>query len=296
MDNKKVFEAKVDGKVLELAVLRPNHKVQQQAQLVYNRAFRQSVKPDDGKSGSIVRAALDGVLRDQKLWDDTKQARYEALQKALLGGEKRLVTGGFKLKEARELAIQMRRDRWELRQLISDRNSLDLNTAEAQAEQARFNYLVATATVHADTGKPYWKSEDDYLASTDEVGGKAANLLGNILYNLEDGFEAKLPENKWLTAYGFANAALHLIDKDSGHLIDSQGRRVDDKGRLVNEQGKLIDSEGNLLTEEGEYVVDFKPFLDDEGTPVPVPGESPAKPEMNTLPANAEAEAAPAAV
>jgi hypothetical protein len=267
-ENKKSFAVKVGDKDIQLAVLRPTHKVQQQAQLVYNRAFREAVKPADGKSGAIVRGALDAILRDQKLWDDAKSKRYEELAGALLEGEKKLAKGRIKVAEARAIAIQMRRDRYELQQLLASRNELDLNTAEAQAENARFNYLVSACTVYADTGKPYWQSEDEYLGSAeDEVAGKAASLLGSLLYNLEDDFAKKLPENSFLLKYGYVNQKLHLVDK-KGRTIDAEGRLVDEKGRLINEQGELIDRDGNLLTESGEYKVDFEPFLDEDGKPV----------------------------
>lgn len=267
-DNKKTFGVEVNGKETAFAVLRPNNKVQQQGQLVYNRAFREAVKPSDGKPGAIVRAALEGVLRDQKLWDDAKQARWEELNKKLLDGTKKLQAGGVKLSEARALAIEMRATRWGIRQLLQDRNSLDLNTAEAQAEQARFNYFVAACTVYADTGKPYWKDEDDYLSSAaDGVSAKAPSLLGNLLYNLEDNYEANLPENKFLIKYKFSNKELDLLDKQ-GRRIDEKGRLIDEKGRFVNEAGEYVDVDGSPVTEEGEYKVDAKPFLDDDGKPL----------------------------
>lgn len=268
-DNKKVFDVEVDGKPVKLAVKRPDHKTQQAAQMVYNRAFREAVKPSDGKSGAIVRASLESVLRDQKLWDDAKQAQFNKLNQGLLEGERKLAKGGIKAKEAREVAIQMRRDRWDLRQLLTERNSLDLYTAEAQAENARFNYIVSACTVYSDTGKPFWKSEDDYLANgNEEVAIKAASTMGNLVYNLDEQFETKLPENSFLLKYGFCNKELHLVNQ-AGELVDAQGRRVDEKGRLINDKGELVDAEGNLLTEDGDYKFEFSPFLDDDGVALP---------------------------
>ncbi len=273
-DNKKTFDVDIDGKAVKLAVKRPDHRTQQAAQLVYNRAFREAVKPSDGKSGSIVRASLESVLRDQKLWDDAKQAQFTKLNQALLEGERKLAKGGIKASEAREVAIQMRRDRWDLRQLLTERNSLDLHTAEAQAENARFNYIVSACTVYPDTGKPFWKSEDDYLAgSSDDVALKAASAMGNLVYNLDEKFEEKLPENSFLLKYGFANKDLHLVDK-AGRLVDAQGRRVDEKGRLVNDKGELVDAEGNFLTEDGDYKFEFEPFLDEDGDAISPPEDA----------------------
>lgn len=268
-ENKKSFTVEVDGKDVELAVVRPSQKVQQHATVVYNREFRLATTPADGKPGALVRKALERVLREQKLWDDAKQAQFEALNKRLLDNEKKLSEGGIKLKEARAIAIKMREDRWELRKLLSDRNALDMVTADAQADNAKFNYLVSACTVKAD-GKLYWKTEEEYLADSDgQVAIKAAQILANMIYGLDEDFEQKLPENKFLAKYKFCDDKLRLVNKD-GKFIDADGRLIDDKGRYINEAGEYVDLDGNLLTAEGDFKVEFKEFLDDDGVPVAV--------------------------
>jgi hypothetical protein len=257
--NKKVFQVELDGKPVEFAVQRPNHKVSQQATLVYNRAMREAIE-----AKLMLRAKIDQVMREQNLWDDTKQAKFDELVKELLGGEKKLAGGNIKLSQARDIAIQMRRARAELNLLRAERDELDRHTAESQAEQARFNYLVATCTVYGESGTSYYKDADDYLSRTDDpVALPAAQNLGRLIYGLDDDFAKKLPENKFLVKYGFVNDKLHLVRKKDGRLIDGDGRLVDDKGRLVDEQGQLVDRDGNLLTEDGEYKVEFVEFIDD---------------------------------
>jgi hypothetical protein len=264
---KKPFEA--DGK--KLAVVRPDHRKQQKAQLAQNRAFREAIRPEDGSKGAIVRSALESVLREQKLWDDAKAKRWAELNEAISAGEKALAAGGIKLSEARAKAIQMRRDRAELRRLLADRNALDLMTAEAQAENARFNYLVFACTVYDGTGKPYWKDEEAYHADAHSaVAGRAAELLGHMIYGLDEDFEAKLPENRWLSAFGFADAKGRLIDKE-GRYVDAEGRLVNEEGHYVDAEGRLVDFEGQPVTPEGEYIVEARPFLDEDGSPVPMP-------------------------
>ena len=277
--NKKTITVEADGKSVSLDIRRPNQKVQQAASIRYNLEFRKLVKPDpgpDGKpvKGAIVRLALEDVLREQGIWDDAKQAEYNRLRKAILAAEKRLTKGGGKLSEAREVAIQMRRDRAELQRLVSERNSLDTNTAEAQAEQARFNYYVANCTVYSDTGKPFFASEEDYVnRATEPAVRAAAEAFSYLYYGIDDQFEANLPENKFLLKYKLVREGdLHLVDKD-GKLIDAKGRRVDEQGRFINEKGELVDEEGNLLTESGDYKVDFVEFEDDIHGAVPTPAE-----------------------
>ena len=271
MDNKKVFKVTLEGHETEIAVLRPNMERQQRGQLVFSRRFKELVKPSDGKPGAIVRAALNDVLKEQGLWSDEKQTKFEEVTKSILENEKRLAKSGIgknkKLtkKEAYDIAIQMRRDRWVLRELNRDRNSLDLNTAEAQAENARFAYLVAACTVYNDTGKQYFRDDEDYLKRIDDpVADKAAQFLGRMVYGVDDDWEKKLPENKFLFKYGFCNSDLHLVNKE-GKLVDTLGRRVDSDGNLLDENDNIIDWEGDKLTKDGEYDFGGEPeFADDE--------------------------------
>jgi hypothetical protein len=255
---KRTFKiSSVEGKEVELRVNRPDHKIQAAGQVVHNKAFRDAVE-----GGALVRAKVVDVMREQKLWDEAKQKRWDELRKKILDGEKSLARGGLRLSQARQIAIQMRRDRWEFHQMSADRNSLDLNTAEAAAENARFNYFVAACTVYADTGKPYFQDYDAYLASDDPAVASAATQMGKLLYGLDDDYEAKLPENRFLLEQKFCRKDLRLVDKQ-GRLIDATGHRVDEQGRRINDQGELIDDEGNPLTEDGDYKVDFQPWIDD---------------------------------
>lgn len=284
--NKKTFEVTVDGQVKKLAALRPNYKTKQRATLVYNKAFREAVE-----AGSIVRQKLDSVLRKQDLWDDDKEAQYKELRARLLENERKLAKGGIKLAEAEKLAKQMVQDRADFRELNRDRNELDQKTAEAHADNAHFNYLVSACTVDAETGKPYFASYEEYEESDDPVAAHAANALGTLLYDLDDDYQKKLPENRFLLKYGFMNDDMRFIRKSDGKLVDIEGRLVNEKGQLVNEEGQLVDTEGNLIDEEGEYIVDFEPFLDDEGNPVEEKAEETPEPQQEKGEEKAEPEA-----
>ena len=261
--NKKNFKVSLDGKEIELCVLRPNVKQRQEGQKVYNKAFRDAVE-----SGAILRAKVNNVMREQNLWDDTKEAQYKQLVEKINSNERKIKSGGIKLSEAKDLALQMRKDRIELRSLTSERSGLDNNTAEGQADNAQFNYWVSTCTVYSDTGKPYFSSYEDYVGrDEDPVTGKAASNLALMLYNLDPDYEKKLPENEFLKKYKFVDEELHLVDKH-GRRVDSQGRLVNKDGRYINENGELIDIDGNRVDENGDYVLEFSPFLDDEGKPL----------------------------
>ena len=161
----KTFKVTVDGVEKEFLVRSPSLNDQREAQKVYNQAFTDAVK-----SKSVVRAKLDDLLEDQGLWNAEKQAKFTGLQKELLDGEKRLAKGGFSINEARDLAIKMKGIRDEIRDLISVRTSLDNHSAEGQADNARFNYLVSACVVYNDTKEAYFKNMEDYLnRATDTV-------------------------------------------------------------------------------------------------------------------------------
>lgn len=285
----KTFKAKVDGVEKEFLVRTPSLNDQREGQKVYNQAFTDAIK-----SKSVVRAKLDDLLKDQGLWNDEKQAKFTELQKDLSEGEKRLAKGGFSLNEAKDLAIKMKTIRDEIRDLISVRTSLDNHSAEGQADNARFNFLVSACVVYNDTKQPYFNDMEDYLnRSTEEVALEGAQNLANMLYGLDNDYEANLPENKFLKKYKFVDKELRLIDK-KGRLIDEEGRLVNEEGRFIDEEGNLVDKYGNRVNEDGDYVVEEQPFLDEDGNPILLEDEKDAE-EKQESPSEETVEAAPVA-
>lgn len=259
----KTFTTFIDGKNREMTVRSPALNDQKEATKVYNQSFSEALK-----AKAVVRAKLDDLLIEQGLWDGIKQAKFTELQSQILEGERKLAKGGISLTEAKKIALEMRKSREDLRELISVKTNLDTHTAEGQADNARFNYLVSACTVYNDTKEQYFKNYEDYNnRSSDPVAILAAQNLANMLYGLEDNYEEKLPENKFLKQYKFVDSKLRLINKD-GKLVDEQGRLIDENGRYINEQGQFIDKDGNLVDQAGDYIIEFTPFLDDEGKPV----------------------------
>ena len=273
----KTFKASIDGTEKEFLVKTPSLNDQREAQKVYNQAFTDAIK-----SKSVVRAKLDDLLEDQGLWNDEKQAKFTSLQRDLLDGEKKLAKGGFSLNEAKDLAIKMKGVRDEIRELISVRTSLDNHSAEGQADNARFNYLVSVCVVYNDSKQPYFNNMEDYLnMSTDQVGLLGAQNLANMLYGLDNDYEGNLPENKFLKKFKFVDEKLRLVDK-KGRLIDSEGRLIDESGRFIDEEGNFVDKYGNRVNQEGDYLVDPQPFLDDNGNPIILEEDKKDEPKAST--------------
>ena len=257
------FTATIGDKEIEFTVVSPSLKDRKEADKIYNNAFTEALQ-----SKAVVRARLDDLLVDQGLWDENKQQKFDTLQKNILDNEKKLAQGGIPLKAAREIALEMRKDRAQMRELISVKTNLDTHTAEGQADNAKFNYLVYACTLNKETQTKYFNSYEDYMErSSEEAAVLAAQNLANMIYGLEANYEHKLPENEFLINYKFVNKDLRFINKE-GKLVDEEGRLVNESGRFINEAGEYVDKYGNPVDSEGDYKVDFAPFLDDEGNPV----------------------------
>jgi len=287
--NKEVFKVTIDSKEKELCVRRPGPAEGRKAQTHYNQTFAAALQ-----SGGLLRARVDGYMREQGLWDDKKEAQQRDLMKKLSDLELRIKQGGIKLTEAKKLALQMRELRGKFRELLSQRNSLDVNTVEGQAENARFNALVSLCLVYNDSGEPVYKSVDDYLEHAgDDAAFTGAVKLGQLLFRLDKDYEANLPENQFLKRFHFVDGDLRLINKD-GKLVDEDGRLIDEEGRFINAAGEYVDRDGRRVDDDGNLVIseeEVKPFLDDDGNPIVEATEPPPPVEPASAPAAPVAEA-----
>jgi len=284
--NKEIIKSEdSDGKAVSVAVVKPNSSKVKQAQLAYNKAFRAALE-----SGALLRQKLDNYMREQEIWDDKKEKEYAELLEKINESEKSLAKGGIKLSEAKDVAIQMRVDRGQFRDLISERTYLDTNTAEGQADNARFNHLIYLSILDEKTGKPFFESVEDYEEkATEPYAAAAAGELARMMYDLDPDYDKNLPENQFLSDYGFVNEDMRLINKE-GQFVTVDGQLVNEEGRLIDEEGNMIDKDGNPLDKDFNYVLDKKPFIDDSGKDIPMP-----KSEEEEEEAEAKKEKAPAA-
>tara|TARA_Y100000004_G_scaffold99409_1_gene111353 strand:+ start:239 stop:1099 length:861 start_codon:yes stop_codon:yes gene_type:complete len=257
------FKVIKDGVEVELLVKSPSPKNTRESQKAYNRAFTDALN-----SGSIVRARLDDVMKEQKLWNDKQEQQYQTIQKKLLDNERVLAKGGIPLSQAKTYAIEMQKLREELKELITEKTTLDAHTAEGQADNAKFNFLVSACVVYKETNQPFFEGYEDYLKRAVEPAAIiGAQKLANMLYGLDDDFEKNLPENKFLHEYKFIDDNLRPINSD-GRLVDHEGRLIDEYGRFIDKDGNRVDIDGNPLDDEENYKLEFSPFLDDNGKPI----------------------------
>lgn len=257
----------------EYQVKKPGASENRIAQTEYSKVFADSVL-----KGALLKKKLQQYMIDQKIWDEAKTERFFKLAEIIAESEKTLKKGGISLKQAVETAKQMKLDRAELQEMIAERSTIESSTAEGQAENARFQKLLTVCLVYKDgegSGNPVFNSVDELLNEQNEdrleIAAKGFDILGQILYKLDDKFEANLPENKFLREWNLMDDKLRFLN-EKGELVDFAGRRIDDQGRLINDDGKLVDAKGDLLNEDGEFVpVEVKPFLDESGNPLTPP-------------------------
>jgi len=244
---------KIDGKEVTIVVRRPNNEVSRKAE-----RFRIQTWNENLSAGILTKRQLIKKMIELGEWSDVEEAKEQRLQDKLGELEKTLYIGNGKGKpkvsDGRELALEIRRTRMELRELISRKLQLEQNSAEALSEDAKFDFLVSNCTFFKSTGKKVYNTFSDYESkSVDDVAFVAAQALGEMMYNIEPDFEAKLPENVFLSKFGLINEDLSLIDPNEGYTVDVDGKRIDSEGYYVDEEGNRVDPEGNEVTSEGLY-------------------------------------------
>jgi len=291
-----VTDVDSDGNEVVVVVKRPTAQDYNKSQIAYNRAFREGLD-----SGALLRQKLSDYMVEQGIWDKKKEAKYEELVKEINDREEALKAGGIKLSKAKDVALELKEKRAEFRELLSDKSALDNNSAEGQADNARFISLVSTCVFDASGTNNKFADEKAYEAQADQPWAvKAASELANMLYNLDPNYDKNLEENKFLKEFNFVDEELRLIN-DEGHLTDSEGRLINKDGRFIAYRTKKAKDEKDpdkvyFVNREGEEVVSVvnaegeeewvklslkerQPFLDDEGNPLGAKSEEKPKPK-----------------
>lgn len=253
-----------DGTKIQIIVRKPSNAVMSAAQRKGALVWTQCIQ-----EGVMTKKELEKVLEDRGIWTKAKAQQQANILKEISELEKKLyLSRGVTLKtsEGKKIAIQMRRKRIELRDLLAEKVSLEQNTAESLSDNAKFDYIVSQCTFDINE-LPVYNSIDDYSnRSDDPIAFAAASALAAMLYSLDKDFEMKLPENKFLAKFDYINDDLHLVNKQ-GNKVDTEGRLVNDLGQFINEEGKRVDIDGNLLDEDGAYIPTTEFEVDDKPKP-----------------------------
>ena len=274
-----------DGNPVRVIVRKPTPKEYRDSQIAYNQAFRKALD-----SGAFLRQKLNDYMIEEGIWDDEKEEQYQQFVRDISQREEVIKGGGIRLSKAKELALELRAVRARFRNLLEERNTLDANSAEGQADNARFAALVRLCVVNPSTGNPYFATgtpdgdEKAYDAQADQPWVvEAASELASMIYDLDPEYDNTLAENEFLREFNFVDEKLDLINKD-GHPVDEDGRLVNEEGRFIayrtdegyknkdSEQVYFVNSDGEEVDEKGNKVAlskdNRKPFLDDNDQPL----------------------------
>ena len=274
----KSVEVDVDGKKVKIVVKRPGNRVSNDAQrrgaLVWTQCVREGV---------MTKRELTKYMKERGVWSEgndedekTILDKITSLEKELYLGTK---AGKIRASKGKEIAVDMRKQRIKLRDLLTERMGLEANTAESLSDNARFDYIVANCTYYENGNRVYEDLDDYDQRSDDPVAFHAASALAEMIYVVDSNFERKLPENKFLQKFNYVNDDLSLVNND-GETVDTEGRIINSEGHYLDIEGRRTDKDGHLLDEDGAYVPQVT-YLDDSGKPIrdKKPAKSKAKTE-----------------
>jgi hypothetical protein len=261
------------------------------SQMEYNKAFRKALD-----SGALLRQKLSDYMREQGIWNEAKQKENDAFVQKIQEKEALLKKGGIRLSDAREIALELRVLRAEFREFLAEKNTMDQNSAEGQADNARFAELTRLCMLNPSTKEPYFQTQADFDGAADQPWViEGSSELASMIYGLDPNYDNKLEENKFLREFKFSNDENRLIN-ENGHLVDGKGKLLTEDGRYVqyrtkkaelaqdeknryyvNRDGEevveIVDEDGNTTWEKPENM-ERQPFLDDQDEPVVVEAEA----------------------
>ena len=247
-----------DGKDLVLHIKTPTSNELQRGQMEANKVFRLALE-----SKALFRTRLLEYLTEQGLLNDEMTKKLEDISSIIYEKEQILLRGGIRRSDAKSICLSIRDLRVEQAKLLIDQRQYDTYTAESQADNAKFDFLVSVCVLDEE-GKPYFKNLDDYKTrATEQASADAASALAELINQYDPDWEKKLPENKFLIQHGFVNEKLQFVNKE-GKLVDSEGRLVDDSGRYINSDGEFVNRGGERVDYDGNLLVEFQPLLEDE--------------------------------
>jgi hypothetical protein len=286
--NDKVVEVKLDnGETIKVIVKRPSNRINANAQRVAAKVWTDCVR-----DGIMTKKELEKFMEESGVWTKGKMKSQDQIVTDIQSLERRLYLGkkGSKMKvsAAKDIALEMRQKRQDLRDLIGERIELETNSAESLSDNAKFDFLVANCTFKENGEDVYYTSVEDYESlSEDPVAFQAASALAEMIYAVDKDFEAKLPENRFLKRANLVNEDLSLVDK-KGQRVDVEGRHINDIGHYLDDEGGRVDADGHPLDKDGNYIPQMT-YTADNGRAIKFEEDEEEKPAEAEKPAEEEA-------
>lgn len=227
-------EVKFDGKVYYVG--KPGANDEAKAKLQQSRVFNDALE-----GGACLRDQLNKILKVRKIWSDEDDKEIEDIANQITSNLEKLDEGGIEILEARKLAIETNSLRMKMLNKISILNSHKSLTAEGQADDAYFDSLVSSCCFNED-GTKVFRSYDDYISkSNEDLSVELARKLSELIYgNLN--YIKDLPENKFLSEYGFINSDMQYVN-EAGELVNADYKKVEDEAKKVDKKPFLKDGQ-----------------------------------------------------
>lgn len=246
---KKKIVVKVDDVDVTLYISKPGKRQETQSRIISNKAFKSALE-----AGCIFKKKLNEHLVEQGILSHDERDILESCSKTIEENRKKLRAGGIETQEGKKIAVEMRKARYKMLSVTLKINEHETYTIEGQSDDAYFDALVAYCT-YTESGELFFKSYDDYLDKAyEDYAVSCAKELATLIYGDNKDWEKDLPENQFLSKYGFVDSDLRLVNKD-GKLVDVDGRLIDEEGRYINEDGEYVDINGNRVDENGDQLL-----------------------------------------
>ena len=204
------------GGTVKIVVKKPSNQVNTESQRIGAKVWTDCIR-----DGIMTKKELEKVMYKTGVWDKKKDVEQEEivaeihkLEKLLYLGKK---GGKMKVSEAKNIAIDMRTKRIELRDLLAERIELESMTAESLSDNAKFDYLVANCTFYEDGRNVYNSLEDYNHMSEDQIAFHAASNLAEMMYAVDKDFEKSGFPNKKLEDWKFSDFK-DIVDKNFEEL------------------------------------------------------------------------------
>lgn len=245
-DNKYFREQnkKGDLKEIKLRVRKPTHEESRESNFIYAKSMNRHLK-----DGILPQVRLYDIIRENGTWTETQEKEEVKLSKTIGDIRQKLKVGGIKKSEGAKLAKDGIKANFDLINLTMKKNNILNNSAEALAQQDKFNYLTSVCTIYPDNGRAYFENYEEYLRQ-DNLGNGVCTVAGeklsNLGYDLDDDFRKDWPEYKFLVKYAFCNDKLQYVNKE-GKLVDIDGKLLDE---VKPESGVIEDKEPEFLPDD----------------------------------------------
>lgn len=221
-----MVEYTVNGETYK--VRKPNSIQKNQGRRIYNQAFNQALT-----DGCMIKEQAINFSKERGIWNTEKEAELAELRKKIDDGEKILELGGIELSQAKDVALDIRQNRFELMLRNIALSEIFANTAEREAEFAESQYIMSVCICQKN-GQPLCKDLNDFLNRQDEPPiVEGINKFNDLMYGNNADYFKELPENKFLIEYGFMDNEMNLLD-ENGQKIVNEDEKVERKPFLKN--------------------------------------------------------------